>query len=311
MSAFLPRKFLLAGQLYQRLKSLLVAGTNVTLTADDAAQTITVAASGGGGLSDGDKGDITVGGGGTTLTIDNDAVTYAKIQNVSATDKVLGRSTAGAGDIEEIACTAAGRALLDDADAAAQRTTLGLGTAAQSSTGDFAAASHNHAASDINSGTVATARLGSGTANSTTFLRGDQTWAAPSAGAVSATTVEVDIGATPKFSGKFTITDAAISATSKVLCWQHPGPYTNKGALPGADMEPVQVIAVEPASGSAVVKWQTPPMTGSALETQQGRRNAAGATFDRLDNQRWPEVFAPTRIGKVKGNIKFSYVVFS
>jgi len=46
--------------------------------------------------------------------------------NVSATDRVLGRSTAGAGAVEEIACTAAGRALIDDADAAAQRTTLGL-----------------------------------------------------------------------------------------------------------------------------------------------------------------------------------------
>jgi hypothetical protein len=34
-------------------------------------------------------------------------------------------------------------------------------------------------ASGISSGTVATARLGSGTANSTTFLRGDQTWATP------------------------------------------------------------------------------------------------------------------------------------
>ena len=32
-------------------------------------------------------------------------------------------------------------------------------------------------ASDIVSGTIATARLGSGTANSTTYLRGDQTWA--------------------------------------------------------------------------------------------------------------------------------------
>lgn len=80
----------------------------------------------GGGVTDGDKGDITVSGSGANWTIDPDAVTYPKIQNVSATDRILGRATAGAGDIEEITCTAAGRALLDDADATAQRATLGL-----------------------------------------------------------------------------------------------------------------------------------------------------------------------------------------
>jgi len=62
--------------------------------------------------------------------IGNDSVTYAKIQNISATDKMLGRATAGAGDTEEIPVTAAGRAILDDADATAQRATLGLGTLA-------------------------------------------------------------------------------------------------------------------------------------------------------------------------------------
>ena len=91
---------------------------------------VEVGAGGGGGVTDGDKGDVTVSASGATWTIDNDAVTYAKIQNVSATDRLLGRSTAGAGDVEEIACTSAWRALLDDADASAQRTTLGLGTGA-------------------------------------------------------------------------------------------------------------------------------------------------------------------------------------
>jgi hypothetical protein len=91
----------------------------------------------GSGVSDGDKGDITVSGSGATWTIDNDAVTYAKMQDTSATDVILGRSTAGAGIIEEIACTAAGRALLDDASASAQRTTLGLGSFATVTPGNW------------------------------------------------------------------------------------------------------------------------------------------------------------------------------
>ena len=99
-----------------------------------------------GGISDGDKGDIVVSSSGSVFTIDADAVTYSKIQNVSATDKVLGRSSSGAGVIEEISCTSAGRALLDDADAAAQRSTLGLGTAATTAASAYATAAQGSTA---------------------------------------------------------------------------------------------------------------------------------------------------------------------
>lgn len=55
----------------------------------------------GAALTDGDKGDITVSASGATWTIDNDVVTYAKMQNVT-TARVLGRATAGSGDPEEL-----------------------------------------------------------------------------------------------------------------------------------------------------------------------------------------------------------------
>jgi hypothetical protein len=42
--------------------------------------------------------------------------------------------------------------------------------------------SHTHNAADINAGTLATARLGSCSPDSTAFLRGDQTWAVPLSG---------------------------------------------------------------------------------------------------------------------------------
>jgi hypothetical protein len=76
-------------------------------------------------LADGDYGDVVVSGGGVSMVLDNNAVTFAKMQDLSA-NVLIGAAVAG--DPVEITCTAAGRALLDDADAAAQRATLGLGS---------------------------------------------------------------------------------------------------------------------------------------------------------------------------------------
>jgi hypothetical protein len=77
------------------------------------------------GVTDGDKGDITVSASGATWTIDADAVTYAKLQNVSATSRILGRKTAGAGDAEE--CTLS--EVLDFIGSAAQGDILYRGAA--------------------------------------------------------------------------------------------------------------------------------------------------------------------------------------
>lgn len=121
--------------------------------------------------------------------------------------------------------TAVGRAVMTAADAAAARTAIGAGTSSFSgaysalsgipstfapsahktshATGGSdaltaadigaAATSHTHAASDITSGIIATARLATGTASASTYLRGDQTWASVSAG-VGGSTGSVDNG---------------------------------------------------------------------------------------------------------------------
>jgi hypothetical protein len=76
-------------------------------------------------------GDVTATAGSNATVIANDAVTYAKIQDVSATSRILGRRTAGSGDVEE--CTLS--QILDFIGSAAQGDILYRGSASWSRLG--------------------------------------------------------------------------------------------------------------------------------------------------------------------------------
>jgi hypothetical protein len=142
--------------------SNLSANRTLTVTTGDADRTLTLsgnltasAAATVSGTNTGDQtitlsGDVTGSGTGSfATTIANSAVTVAKMANLAA-NTILGNASSSAAAPAAITCTNAGRALLDDADAAAQRTTLGLGTMATAAATNYAALAGGESATFTN-----------------------------------------------------------------------------------------------------------------------------------------------------------------
>jgi hypothetical protein len=100
----------------------------------------------------------------------DDSITYAKIQNVSTTDRILGRDTAGAGDVEEIT-PANLRTMINVADGSNNYVH-------PNHSGDVVSSADG--ATTIQTGAVDIAMLSAtGSASGTTFLRGDNSWVVP------------------------------------------------------------------------------------------------------------------------------------
>lgn len=161
--------------------------------------------------------------------VPNDAITYAKMQNVASNNRFLGRISGAGGDAEELTGTQA-TTLLDV----------------------FTSALKGLAPSS-----------GGGTVN---FLRADGTWASPSG---AATTTEVDMGSLGTRKKVFTITDASVSSSSEVHAWPSGDIATGKvagetemdavqcTAVPGSGQFDLIVTGLEgPIAGKVVIAYK-------------------------------------------------------
>ena len=215
-----------------------------------------------------ETGDVTgQGTGRIPAVITPQAVTYDKMQYVSATDRLLGRQSAGPGLIEEITCTAAGRAILDDASAADQRTTLGAVPVGPITTSGLTVVTANRLLGRVNSaGAVEEISLGTGISFAGTVLSATGTGGTVTNVSVTAADgITASVGTsttTPAISlGLGAITPTSVASTGTVTGTNLSGTHT--GTSSGTNTGDQTITLTGPVTGSGTGSFATTITNGA------------------------------------------------
>jgi hypothetical protein len=215
-----------------------------------------------------ETGDVTgQGTGRIPAVITPQAVTYDKMQYVSATDRLLGRQSAGPGLIEEITCTAAGRAILDDASAADQRTTLGAVPVGPITTSGLTVVTANRLLGRVNSaGAVEEISLGTGISFAGTVLSATGTGGTVTNVSVTPSDgITASVGTsttTPAISlGLGAITPTSVASTGTVTGTNLSGTHT--GTSSGTNTGDQTITLTGPVTGSGTGSFATTITNGA------------------------------------------------
>ena len=131
------------------------------------------------------------GGGGTVDTIQ--AGTGISVNSTDPANPIITNTSLNTDEVAKVSSNDTTAGYLNGKLVAGTSITLTENNNGGNETLSIGLGSHTHAASDITSGVIATARLASsGTADATTFLRGDQSWASVSGGDTTYTVTAAD-----------------------------------------------------------------------------------------------------------------------